>query len=386
MDSLGNFVVTWASANQDGSGKGIYAQRYDNNGKTLASEFRVNTTTANDQQSPTVAMDNLGNFTIAWASNLQDGSGWGIYAQRYDNNGNARGTETQVNTTTMGDQINPSAAADSNGNVLVTWTSSGQDGSGLGVYGQIISGANGTKVDGEFRVNKTTAGDQQASSVAVGKLGKGVVVWTGVDASGTGVFAANLCLVEDAYEVEASESRGTLTVTGAAGPMQIQMHQTAPGPQAVNVVGNSIVNTGAGNNILNIFDARVGGPACLTTGSGNDSITLFNTQFEGPFNLNTDSSDDYLVMNHLAVAGKKTALTGSGDDTVARSIPCSPAPSPSTVASTALPSESPQCPRKGASARGLSSLSTASVGGTDPFPHGSPLFVSYIFHGSAKEK
>jgi hypothetical protein len=29
MDAAGNFVVTWSSYGQDGSGSGIYAQRYN---------------------------------------------------------------------------------------------------------------------------------------------------------------------------------------------------------------------------------------------------------------------------------------------------------------------------------------------------------------------
>lgn len=42
-------MVTWTSGVQDGSGYGIYQQRYDENGDTLGGEILVNTTTTSDQ-------------------------------------------------------------------------------------------------------------------------------------------------------------------------------------------------------------------------------------------------------------------------------------------------------------------------------------------------
>ncbi len=50
-------------------------------------EFQVNTYTANDQADPSVGMDPSGNFVIAWHSLGQDGSGPGVYAQRYNGDG-----------------------------------------------------------------------------------------------------------------------------------------------------------------------------------------------------------------------------------------------------------------------------------------------------------
>ena len=50
---------------------------------------------------------------------------------------------------------------------MAAWTSNGQDGSGKGIYAQIINASDGTRVDGEFRINVTLSGDQEAASVAV---------------------------------------------------------------------------------------------------------------------------------------------------------------------------------------------------------------------------
>jgi hypothetical protein len=136
MDADGDFVVTWQSNTQDGSGYGVYGQRYNAAGVAQGSEFRVNTTTTAPQTSPSVALDADGDFIVTWSSNGQDGSGYGVYAQRYNAAGVAQGTEFLVNTFTANNQRFPSAAIDSSGDFVVTWQSNGQDGSSYGIYAQ----------------------------------------------------------------------------------------------------------------------------------------------------------------------------------------------------------------------------------------------------------
>ncbi|MEO1076243.1 MAG: flagellar hook associated protein, partial [Bacteroidota bacterium] len=96
----GDFVIAWSSRGQDGSGTGIYAQRYTAEGTPAGAEFQVNTSTLNDQVVPSVGIDEDGDFVIAWASYLQDGDGYGIYAQRYAADGLPQGSEFQVNIAT----------------------------------------------------------------------------------------------------------------------------------------------------------------------------------------------------------------------------------------------------------------------------------------------
>ncbi len=57
------------------------------------SEFQVNTTTISVQREPDVAMDADGNYVVVWESNEQDGSSFGIFAQRYNAAGVAQGPE-----------------------------------------------------------------------------------------------------------------------------------------------------------------------------------------------------------------------------------------------------------------------------------------------------
>src|SRR5262249_41849930 len=141
-------------------------------------EFRVNSTTTGDQTSPCVAMDSLGDYVVVWASNGQDGSGWGVYGKHYNLLGLGQGDEFQVNSTTAGDQTSPSVARDGVGDFLVAWSSNGQDGSGQGIYAQQYSQI-GQALENEFHVSSTTALDQSNPTVAMDSKGHLMIAWSG---------------------------------------------------------------------------------------------------------------------------------------------------------------------------------------------------------------
>ncbi|MBX2825363.1 MAG: VCBS domain-containing protein, partial [Gammaproteobacteria bacterium] len=86
------------------------------------------------------------------------------------------GTDARVNSYTSGDQTEPSVGVFADGGSIIVWESNGQDGSNLGVYGQLYD-ANGQAVGPEFRVDNNTSGDQYNPSVAVMTDGSFVVGW-----------------------------------------------------------------------------------------------------------------------------------------------------------------------------------------------------------------
>ncbi len=178
-----SFIVVWTSSGgQDGANNGIYLRRFDAAGNPLTPEIQVNTYITNNQQNPAIAMDSSGNFVVVWESQDQDGSGYGIYAQRFNANGTTNGAEMQVNTTTANDQTSPSVAMSNTGSFVVTWTSVNEDGSGKGVFARQFSGTWGSA----FRVNSTTANDQFDPAVAMNKAtGDFVIVWTSTGQDGT---------------------------------------------------------------------------------------------------------------------------------------------------------------------------------------------------------
>jgi hypothetical protein len=183
-------VVTWSSNNQDGLLGGAFAQRFSSAGLAVGAEFQVNTFTASTQDSPKVAADADGDFVVTWWSNNQDGSNGGIFAQRFSSAGSRVGVEFQVNTFTTLFQIRPSVAAAANGDFVVAWESGNQDGAGYGIFGQRFS-STGAAVGVEFQVNTFTASTQAFPSMAANTNGDFVVAWrsTAQDGSGYGVFA-----------------------------------------------------------------------------------------------------------------------------------------------------------------------------------------------------
>ena len=179
-----NFVISY-------NNKDIYAIIVYNNGTTLKSQFIVNTFINYDGLSSISSISNS-NFMIVWESLGQDiigGSDTGIYGQSFTSSGLKIGNEFRVNTYIIGNQINPSITSLANDNYIVTWQSINQDGSGNGIYGQILD-STGNKIGIEFRVNAYTYSDQMYPSVSSLINTNFVVVWQSniQDGSGWGIF------------------------------------------------------------------------------------------------------------------------------------------------------------------------------------------------------
>src|SRR6266581_3631129 len=173
FDRKGNFVVSWNSLFQDGSSFGVFAQRYTAGGSPAGGEFRINTYTTNGQFASSVGMDDDGNFVVSWRSSNQDGSLSGIFAQRYDAGGSAVGGEFRVNTYTTSYQVYPWVSRSPSGNFVVVWASYRQDGSQWGVFGQRYDSA-GMPVASEFRVNTYTTSSQRVPRAAMDASGRSV--------------------------------------------------------------------------------------------------------------------------------------------------------------------------------------------------------------------
>lgn len=134
----GRFVVVWMTDAPDGN---IRGQRFDADGAMVGHEFGVESTTASFSAAPLVASDASGNFVVAWSVwGAGDGSGSGAFARRFTAAGAARGPQFRLNTTTSDDQIASGVCADGAGNLLATWSSRAQDGDGFGVYAQRFGG------------------------------------------------------------------------------------------------------------------------------------------------------------------------------------------------------------------------------------------------------
>lgn len=189
MADNGKFTIVWQSYNQDGEGHGIYAAMFNTDGTTALAEFLVNTTITGEQRQPSIAMENDGAYVISWISS--DADGFGVFAQQFTNTGATVNSEFAVNSTTTGFQSYSDVAMDDSGNYIITWQSLNQDGSGNGVYFQRFN-ASGTAQGSETLVNTTITGNQQNPKIATDQNGNFVIVWEsyGQDAANTyGIYA-----------------------------------------------------------------------------------------------------------------------------------------------------------------------------------------------------
>jgi Ca2+-binding RTX toxin-like protein len=297
--TTGGFVVAWHAAT-DGEGVGIFARRFDATGTAVGNPFLVNTNTAGAQWYAAVAAQGGGAFVVAWASDPQDGSSSGVYAQRFTSAGAAGGAEFRVNVRTAGLQSFPAVAAVGSG-LAVTWTSDQQDGSNQGVFGRLYGDTGAGVITG-------TSGPDNL----LGTAGNDVIDGKGGADVMTGLAGNDTYIVNDAGDavVEAA-SEGTDTVRSSVTytlPAHVEKI-ILTGTTAINGTGNALANTLTGNGTNNVLNGK-GGADTLTGKAGQDRF-LFNTAL-GLTNVDriTDFSpvDDTIRLENAVF----TALTTTG--------------------------------------------------------------------------
>jgi phosphoheptose isomerase len=325
MDASGNFIIAWQSFGQDGNNEGIYAKRYNSSGVVQGSEFHVSTYTTSNQDLPVVAMDTSGNFVIVWES-AQDGSGNGIYGQRYNSSGVAQGGEFRINTTTADQQQNPAVTMLAGGGFVVTWQSMAQDGSFDGVYMRQYD-ASGTALTGETLVNTTTTGYQDVPSIASDEKGHLVVVWHG---DGTGdsdgvfmrryLYAAAPVITPTGYSGTYVENAGAIYDAGATvtdsdttvlnGGQLI--YQVIANGTATDELGIRNQGTGAGQIGLSGTNVTYGG---TTIGTYSGSFGTGSTPLTVTFNSNASVAAVQALVRNITYRN-----TSENPSTATRSI------------------------------------------------------------------
>ncbi len=138
----------------------------------------INTYTTGDQIDPAIAAFGDGGYVVVWASNGQDGSGYGVYGQRYHADGTANGAEFLVTSETSDSETGPSVATFADGGFVVAW----QD-QQTGVYAWTearVFNADGTAATAEFKVSPGTNGNAEGYQPSVLALdtNRFVVVWS----------------------------------------------------------------------------------------------------------------------------------------------------------------------------------------------------------------
>ncbi|MEZ6095183.1 MAG: tandem-95 repeat protein [Pirellulaceae bacterium] len=157
----GSYVVGWSDNNADGSGWGVFSQRFDYQGSAIGSAVRINQVASDDQSMASVAMDGSGRYAVVWNSQDQDGDNAGVYMRRFNADGTAIDTNDLLinSASTDGDQFMPAIAINDSGEMIVTWFDDDNDtlqaiqfdmdtvASGGIVPGTTLAIANNSKID-----------------------------------------------------------------------------------------------------------------------------------------------------------------------------------------------------------------------------------------------
>lgn len=180
FNPYGGYLV-WHDNATDGLGYGISARRLNRSLSGSLGVFRVNELSEGDQMMPQVALLTGGGAVFAWQSS--SGPKTVVRARFLKPDGTFAGGDVTVNSFATEQQVQPVVTGLPDGNALVVWASSGQDGSMLGVFGQRFT-PEGEKIGYEFLVNQTTRLNQRSPAVATLANGRVLVVWVSEKARG----------------------------------------------------------------------------------------------------------------------------------------------------------------------------------------------------------
>lgn len=141
-DAAGGFVIAF-QVNEESSN--IYVQRFAADATAVGLPFRPHEYTTGAQERPAVAMKSNGEFVVSWQSNGQEGTGYEIYARHYEFAGNpAALAESRINDYTTSDQTRVRISSNGAQRFGFVWVSYGQDLSVEGIFGRFLDFATPT--------------------------------------------------------------------------------------------------------------------------------------------------------------------------------------------------------------------------------------------------
>lgn len=196
MDSKGNFVIVWGNmyettplykdnfidnslisngSNNNGIEFGIYCQRYRNDGSRLGTNFKVDDVDSSSAFSADLCVDINGNFIVVWEDMRNDT--YDIYCQRFDNNGVAIGGNFKVNDDAGNNRQSSTAVEmDKSGNFIIAW-GDGRNNNSYDIFAQRYS-SDGKALGANFQVNEYLVGNVSSGpDIGVDEDGYFTVVW-----------------------------------------------------------------------------------------------------------------------------------------------------------------------------------------------------------------
>lgn len=281
----GGWVVHWV--NDDGDGEGVAAQRYDVDGNPVGGVIQVNDHTTGDQGLSSVEALPDGGWVVTWDSDGQDGSGDGVYMQRYDVDGNPVGT---------GSGGGGSSIVGTAGDDTILGTAANDLIDGLGGNDN-LNGANGNDTLYGGLGNDTLYG---ASGVDRLYGGKGNDTYL-IDAT------SDVVIENSGAGVDTVKSPVTYALTANVEKLELV------GIVAINGTGNGMNNVLNGNNAANKLWGNAGADT-LNGYAGNDTLNGGG----GVDTLKGNKGNDLYVVDNKG--DKVTEYLKEGYDTVQSSV------------------------------------------------------------------
>jgi hypothetical protein len=191
----GGFAVTWddsRSTGPDASGSGVHLQVYDSAGAPVGGDVLVNTSTAGNQADPSISALAGGGYVVTWTDRPGQGAAWVAKAQIFDSAGVRVGGEFLVSGAPgySGSVVETSVVSLSNGNFAVAWSESDQSGPAHRI--QIYTPA-GVKVGTQILAPSQAYGNSVGPALAALSDGGFALAWSPnnppqYDGSGNAVF------------------------------------------------------------------------------------------------------------------------------------------------------------------------------------------------------
>ena len=318
--SDGGYVVTWTSNFGDADNFDVYARRFDATGTAVAADMRVNSTLADGQINSVVTGLAGGGYIVTWVSYLQDGVGYGIFSRRFDGTDTPVSGEVQVNTIIAGHQMSPAVSSLADGGYVVTWVSG--DGNSDGIFARRYD-AQGDAIGGETQVNTYANGTQTQPAVTALADGGYIVAWTSPrqDAGGlgSGVYSQR-------YDVNGL-AEGHLTLSGDGGHNALRLTAADQGAQLNGGAGNDtlagaqvndVLTGGTGADVFE-FKSASNGRDVIADWAYGDAIDIASANMTGAVTVG-DGSAVGLNQVQMHTAGGSTFLHIGTDATAGADI------------------------------------------------------------------
>lgn len=143
VNDLGEFIVSWELPNAfpGTTSSNIMMRRYNGDGTPKAGAAQVNAAGSGLHRDAEIGLANDGSFTVAWERLPTAQNNSEVFWRSFGANGApVTAFHQQANTYATSFQDDPALAVNADGSFVVAWESQDQDGSGDGVYAQRFAG------------------------------------------------------------------------------------------------------------------------------------------------------------------------------------------------------------------------------------------------------